>query len=144
MQVVIVFNLSTELRCQTIDAYRALRYLNPSLIYITSTSETRNHRIFPRDISSRENGVVTIRSLAGTRPRGNTYEEDVLLEKELLADPKELAEHLMLIDLGRNDIGKICEIGSVEVIQKMVVERYSHVMHISSTVEGRLKKHLTS
>ena len=89
-----------------------------------------------------ENGVVTTRPLAGTRPRGNTYEEDMLLEKELLADPKELAEHLMLIDLGRNDIGKICEIGSVEVIQKMVVERYSHVMHISSTVEGRLNKAL--
>ncbi len=143
MQVVIAQRLSTELRCQTIDVYRALRYLNPSpYLYYFNFGDLEIIGSSPEILVRVENGVVTTRPLAGTRPRGNTYEEDVLLEKELLADPKELAEHLMLIDLGRNDIGKICEIGSVEVIQKMVVERYSHVMHISSTVEGRLKKAL--
>ena len=143
MQVVIAQRLSTELRCQTIDIYRALRYLNPSpYLYYFNFGDLEIIGSSPEILVRVENGVVTTRPLAGTRPRGNTYEEDMLLEKELLADPKELAEHLMLIDLGRNDIGKICEIGSVEVIQKMVVERYSHVMHISSTVEGRLKKAL--
>ena len=78
--------------------------------------------------------------MAGTRPRGQTPEEDDKLEIELLNDPKELAEHLMLIDLGRNDIGKICTTGSVEVTEKMTVERFSHVMHISSNVEGLLRK----
>ena len=82
--------------------------------------------------------TVTTRPLAGTRRRGATPEEDLALEQELLADPKEIAEHLMLIDLGRNDIGRVAETGSVKVTEKMVIERYSHVMHISSNVEGQL------
>ena len=84
-------------------------------------------------------GMVTIRPLAGTRRRGATYEEDQALEAELLADPKERAEHLMLLDLGRNDVGRVAEIGSVKVTESFVIERFSHVMHISSNVEGRLR-----
>ncbi|HEX22813.1 MAG TPA: anthranilate synthase component I, partial [Chromatiales bacterium] len=86
----------------------------------------------------------TVRPIAGTRRRGHTEEEDRALEAELLADPKELAEHLMLIDLGRNDAGRVSEIGSVELTEKMLVERYSHVMHIVSNVEGRLKPGMTA
>jgi anthranilate synthase component 1 len=86
-----------------------------------------------------DGNTVTTRPLAGTRKRGATEAEDLALEKELLADPKEIAEHLMLIDLGRNDIGRVAEIGSVRVTEKMVIERYSHVMHISSNVEGSIK-----
>jgi anthranilate synthase component 1 len=84
-------------------------------------------------------GEVTIRPLAGTRPRGKTQAEDEALAAELLADPKEVSEHLMLLDLGRNDVGHVSEIGSVRVTSKMVIERYSHVMHIASEVKGRLK-----
>jgi anthranilate synthase component 1 len=84
-------------------------------------------------------GVVTIRPLAGTRRRGATREEDLALEAELLADPKERAEHLMLLDLGRNDVGRVSEIGSVRVTESFTIERFSHVMHISSNVEGRLR-----
>ena len=87
-----------------------------------------------------EDGKVTTRPLAGTRPRGEDESQDKALEIELLNDPKELAEHLMLIDLGRNDIGKICVTGSVRVTEKMIIERFSHVMHISSNVEGVLKE----
>jgi anthranilate synthase component 1 len=88
--------------------------------------------------------TVTIRPLAGTRPRGATPDQDCALAAELLADPKEIAEHVMLIDLARNDIGRIAETGSVKVPDKMVIERYSHVMHIVSSVEGRLKPGMTS
>ena len=86
-----------------------------------------------------ENGVVTLRPIAGTRPRGATRDADLAMEKDLLGDPKERAEHVMLMDLGRNDVGRVAEIGSVKVSESMVVERYSHVMHIVSNVEGRLK-----
>jgi anthranilate synthase component 1 len=85
-----------------------------------------------------EDGVMTVRPLAGTRPRGKTLEEDAALEKELLADPKERAEHVMLIDLGRNDVGRVAEIGSVELARRMEIERYSHVMHIVSEVRGKV------
>jgi anthranilate synthase component 1 len=85
-----------------------------------------------------EDGVVTVRPIAGTRRRGKTHEEDLALEKDLLADPKEVAEHLMLIDLGRNDAGRVAETGSVRVTDRMIIERYSHVMHIVSNVTGRL------
>jgi anthranilate synthase component 1 len=87
-----------------------------------------------------EDGTVTVRPIAGTRPRGHDADEDLRLEKELLADPKELAEHLMLIDLGRNDVGRIAQTGSVQLTDKMIVERYSHVMHIVSNVTGRLQE----
>ena len=85
---------------------------------------------------------MTVRPRAGTRPRGRTTEEDLALEAEVLADPKERAEHLMLIDLGRNDVGRVCELGSVRVTEQFVIERFSHVMHISSNVEGTQRPHL--
>jgi anthranilate synthase component 1 len=91
-----------------------------------------------------EADTVTVRPIAGTRPRGDTEEKDQALEKELLADPKELAEHLMLIDLGRNDAGRVSETGTVKLTENMQVERYSHVMHIVSNVVGKIKKGLTA
>jgi anthranilate synthase component 1 len=91
-----------------------------------------------------EHDVVTVRPIAGTRPRSEDEEKDKALELELLADPKELAEHLMLIDLGRNDVGRIAETGTVELTEKMVVERYSHVMHIVSNVIGKIKKDMSA
>jgi anthranilate synthase component 1 len=91
-----------------------------------------------------EDGMVTVRPIAGTRPRGRTEEEDVALEKDLLSDPKEIAEHLMLIDLGRNDVGRVAEVGSVTVTERFVIERYSHVMHIVSNVVGRLKQGMSA
>ena len=93
----------------------------------------------PEILARVEKGLVTVRPIAGTRHRGSTEAEDEALEAELLADPKEIAEHLMLIDLGRNDVGRIADIGTVELTDKMVVERYSHVMHIVSNVTGTLK-----
>jgi anthranilate synthase component 1 len=98
----------------------------------------------PEILARLEDGIVTVRPIAGTRHRGATEAEDQALEAELLADPKERAEHLMLIDLGRNDVGRVCEIGSVKVTERMVVERYSHVMHIVSNVTGKLKPGLTA
>ena len=98
----------------------------------------------PEILTRVEDGTVTVRPIAGTRPRGATEEQDIALEAELLADPKELAEHLMLIDLGRNDVGRIADTGSVELTEKMVIERYSHVMHIVSNVNGRLHKGLSA
>ena len=89
-----------------------------------------------------EDGEVTLRPIAGTRPRGNDAQEDLDLERELLADPKELAEHLMLIDLGRNDVGRVAKTGTVQLTDKMIIERYSHVMHIVSNVIGELGKNL--
>jgi anthranilate synthase component 1 len=90
-----------------------------------------------------EDGMVTVRPIAGTRPRGANEQQDRALEADLLADPKELAEHLMLIDLGRNDVGRVAEVGSVTVTEQMAVERYSHVMHIVSNVTGRLRDAMT-
>ena len=94
----------------------------------------------PEILSRIENGTVTVRPLAGTRRRGSDMDEDLALEYELLNDQKEIAEHLMLIDLGRNDIGRVCEIGSVKVTDQMFIERYSQVMHIASNVEGRIRQ----
>ena len=89
-----------------------------------------------------EGDLVTLRPIAGTRPRGASEEEDINLEEDLLSDPKELAEHVMLLDLGRNDVGRVAQIGSVGVTEKMIVEKYSHVMHIVSNVEGKLNEDL--
>jgi anthranilate synthase component 1 len=91
-----------------------------------------------------ERGTVTIRPIAGTRPRGASHDHDIQLERELLADPKERAEHVMLVDLGRNDVGRVAATGSVRLTEKMTVERYSHVMHIVSNVEGKLRDGLDS
>ena len=98
----------------------------------------------PEVLARLEDGEVTVRPIAGTRYRGKTVAEDLALEKELLSDPKEVAEHLMLIDLGRNDVGKVAKVGEVRVTDKMVVERYSHVMHIVSNVTGKVRDGVTA
>lgn len=146
MQVVPAQRLSAEFTGDPLTVYRALRYLNPSPYLFMLHGQTFAKSKSPFDIigaspeilSRIENGTVTVRPLAGTRRRGKTVEEDLALEKELLADQKEIAEHLMLIDLGRNDIGKVCKIGTVAVTDKMFIERYSQVMHIASNVEGQI------
>ncbi|MCF4164620.1 anthranilate synthase component I [Zavarzinia compransoris] len=122
-----------------IALYRALRRLNPSpfMFYLDLDGFTVIGSS-PEILVRLRDGKVTIRPIAGTRPRGLTEEADVALEKDLLNDPKELAEHLMLLDLGRNDVGRVAEIGTVEVTQRNVIERYSHVMHIVSNVDGRI------
>lgn len=140
MQVVPSQRMSCDYGGQPLDIYRALRYLNPSpYMFYLNLGDTFVAGSSPEILTRIQQRRVTVRPLAGTRRRGRNDAEDIALEKELLADPKELAEHLMLIDLGRNDIGRICEPGSVEVTEQMVVERYSHVMHISSNVEGKLQ-----
>jgi anthranilate synthase component I len=145
MQVVFSRRLTGNYYAHPLHLYRALRYLNPSpyLFYLNLS----DHYIVgssPEILVRIEQNEVILRPIAGTRPRGQTDEEDKLLEQDLLSDPKELAEHLMLIDLGRNDVGRIAEIGSVRVTEKMVIERYSHVMHIVSHVVGKLPQHLTA
>ena len=127
-----------------LSLYRALRSLNPSpYMYFYNFGDMQivgaSPEILVRNETVNEGKKVTIRPLAGTRPRGSTPESDAVLAKELLADPKEIAEHVMLIDLARNDIGRIAETGSVKVTDKFVVEKYSHVQHIVSNVEGTLK-----
>jgi anthranilate synthase component 1 len=140
MQVVLSQRLTAPYTDKPLDLYRALRCLNPSpYMYYLNIDDFHIVGSSPEILMRAEDGKVTVRPLAGTRPRGKTEQQDLEFEKELLADPKELAEHLMLIDLGRNDIGRVAEIGSVELTEKMQVERYSHVMHIVSNVVGRLK-----
>ncbi len=139
MQVVLAQRMSIPFELPSIDLYRALRALNPSpYMYFMNLDGFDIVSSSPEILARLEDGKITNRPLAGTRRRGKTPDEDEALEKELLADPKEIAEHLMLIDLGRNDVGKVSETGSVEVTEKFVIERYSHVMHISSNVEGLL------
>ncbi len=125
--------------------YRMLRVINPSpYMYYFSLNGLCIAGSSPELLVRVENGIVETRPLAGTRRRGKNEEEDIALAKDLLSDPKELAEHLMLIDLGRNDIGRISEFGNVDVTEYMVIEKYSHVMHIVSNVKGRLKKGLSA
>ncbi len=125
--------------------YRALRSLNPSpYMFLYHFDDFHVVGSSPEILVRQENRTVTVRPLAGTRPRGATRELDEQLAEELLADPKEIAEHVMLIDLGRNDIGRVTEIGSVRVTDQMVIERYSHVMHIVSSVEGRLRENMSN
>ena len=124
-----------------LDVYRALRVINPSpYMFHLEFPEARVTGASPETLVRLENGRVEVRPIAGTRPRGATLAEDEALAAELLADPKERAEHLMLIDLGRNDVGRVAETGSVQVAEQMVVERYSHVMHLTSHVVGKLAK----
>ncbi len=121
--------------------YRALRRINPApFLFFLDFGNFAVVGSSPEILVRLRDGIVTIRPLAGTRRRGTTYEEDQALEAELLSDPKERAEHLMLLDLGRNDVGRVAELGSVKVTESFVVERFSHVMHISSNVEGRLRE----
>lgn len=123
----------------TFDVYRALRTVNPSpYMFFLDFPEQRVAGASPEVMVRLEEGHAFVRPIAGTKPRGQTPEEDCALEQALLQDPKERAEHVMLVDLGRNDLGRVCEVGSVRVSEEMVVERYSHVMHIVSNVEGRL------
>ena len=139
MQVVLSQRLSRPFAGRAFDLYRGLLALNPSpYMYCLHLGEVQIVGASPEILVRREQQAVTVRPIAGTRPRGRTAAEDQALERELLADPKERAEHLMLIDLGRNDIGRVCETGSVLVTERMAVERYSHVMHMVSNVEGRL------
>jgi anthranilate synthase component I len=139
MQVVLAQRLSTTIEARAIDIYRALRHLNPSpYLYFMDLDDFQIVGSSPEILVRLEGDTITTRPLAGTRRRGRTPAEDEQLERELLADPKELAEHLMLIDLGRNDVGKVAATSSVKVTEKMVIERYSNVMHISSNIEGRL------
>ena len=145
MQVVLAQRMSIPFASPSINLYRALRSLNPSpYMYFMNLDEFQIVSSSPEILARLENGKITNRPLAGTRRRGHTDEEDLALEAELLADPKEIAEHLMLIDLGRNDVGKVAETGSVEVTEKFVIERYSHVMHISSNVEGQIRQGMTA
>jgi anthranilate synthase component 1 len=128
-----------------LDLYRALRGLNPSpYMYFLNLDDFHIVGSSPEILVRLEDSVITVRPIAGTRRRGETETEDHALEEDLLADPKELAEHLMLIDLGRNDVGRVSAVGSVKVTEKMVIERYSHVMHIVSNVIGRLKPELSA
>jgi anthranilate synthase component 1 len=139
MQVVLSQRMSVPLNVSALDVYRVLRSLNPSpYMFYLDLGDFQIVGSSPEILTRVEDDVITVRPIAGTRPRGHNEAEDLALEAELLADPKELAEHLMLIDLGRNDAGRVSEIGSVELTEKMIVERYSHVMHIVSNVTGRL------
>ena len=139
MQVVLSQRLNAQFKGKAIDVYRHLRRLNPSpYMYYLNLGDFEIVGSSPEILVRQEGDEVTVRPIAGTRPRGQNEQHDSVLEQELLADPKELAEHLMLIDLGRNDIGRIAEVGSVELTDKMIVERYSHVMHIVSNVRGTL------
>lgn len=140
MQVVPSQRLSAAFSADPVRLYRAIRRLNPSpYLYCMDLGDHHVVGSSPEILVRVEEGKVTVRPIAGTRKRGATAEEDRALEAELLADPKEIAEHLMLIDLGRNDVGRVAATGSVKLTEKMVIERYSHVMHIVSNVTGQLK-----
>ncbi len=145
MQVVVSQRMSQPFPASPLSLYRALRSINPSpyMFYY----DMGDHHVVgssPEILVRLEGDTVTVRPIAGTRPRGKTPQKDAELAEELLADPKELAEHLMLIDLGRNDIGRVAQNGTVKLTDKMVIERYSHVMHIVSNVEAQLKPGLTA
>ena len=143
-QVVLSQRFSVETTVSPLNTYRALRLINPSpYMYYLNFGEYQIVGASPEMLVRVENGVVQTGPIAGTRPRGKTIEDDIALEKELLADEKEIAEHTMLVDLGRNDIGRVSEFGSVKVTRFKYVERFSHVMHIISDVEGKLRKDKT-
>ncbi|HOY71273.1 MAG TPA: anthranilate synthase component I [Methylotenera sp.] len=143
MQVVLSQRMSQPFDAPPLSLYRALRSLNPSpyMFYY----DMGDHHVVgasPEILVRLEDGTVTSRPIAGTRPRGKTREQDMALAEELLADPKERAEHVQLMDLGRNDVGRVAQTGTVKVTDNMMIERYSHVMHIVSNVEGKLKPNM--
>ncbi|KOR31106.1 anthranilate synthase component I, partial [Achromatium sp. WMS3] len=145
MQVVLSQRLAIPFTIPAIDLYRALRILNPSpYMYYLNLGKRYVVGSSPEILVRLEDETITVRPIAGTRKRGHNEAEDKVLEAELLADPKEIAEHLMLIDLGRNDVGRVAQIGSVKLTAKMIIERYSHVMHIVSNVCGNLKSNLNN
>ncbi|MSM39213.1 MAG: anthranilate synthase component I [Geobacter sp.] len=140
-QLVLSQRFSGELTVEPLDIYRVLRTLNPSpYMFFLRLDETLVVGASPEVMVRKEGERVELRPIAGTRPRGATAEEDDALEHEMMADPKERAEHVMLVDLGRNDLGRVCKTGTVRVSELMTVERYSHVMHIVSNVQGVLEE----
>ncbi|RLB05724.1 MAG: anthranilate synthase component I, partial [Deltaproteobacteria bacterium] len=141
IQIVLSQRFSVDLKTDPISIYRTLRQINPSP-YLFYLKMGENHLLgsSPEILVRLDQGRIQLRPIAGTRPRGKTEEEDKQLEQELLDDEKERAEHIMLVDLGRNDVGRVAELGTVKVDELMVVERYSHVMHIVSNVVGQLAK----
>ncbi len=143
VQVVLSQRFETETDCNPFDIYRSLRIINPSpYMYYLDIGDAQIVGSSPEILVRLEGDKITLRPIAGTRRRGKTEEDDKYLEEDLKKDPKEIAEHIMLVDLGRNDIGRVSEIGSVKVTELMTVERYSHVMHLVSNIEGILKKGL--
>jgi len=145
MQVVLSQRLSIACEAPPLNVYRTLRCLNPSpYMYYLNLDEFHIVGSSPEILVRLEGQKMTVRPIAGTRPRGRDEAEDLSLEQELLADPKERAEHLMLIDLGRNDVGRVSQIGSVQLTENMLIERYSHVMHIVSNVIGQLRPELNA
>ena len=140
-QVVPSQRFSAPLNVDPFDVYRALRVINPSsYMYYLEMEDLKVAGSSPEVLVRAQHGKVELRPIAGSRPRGADSEEDERLVADLLQDPKELAEHIMLLDLGRNDIGRVCKYGSVRVTEKMVIEKYSHVIHIVSHVVGQLSE----
>ncbi|WP_217450771.1 anthranilate synthase component I [Vogesella oryzae] len=140
MQVVLSQRMSMPFSDSPLSLYRALRSLNPSpYMFYYHFDDFHVVGASPEILVRREDDTITVRPIAGTRPRGKSREEDQVLAEELLADPKEIAEHVMLMDLGRNDVGRVADTGSVRITDNMAIERYSHVMHIVSSVEGTVK-----
>ena len=145
MQVVLSQRLSVPFEAPPIDLYRSLRSFNPSpYMHFMNLDSFQIVGSSPEILVRLDNGEITVRPIAGTRKRGHDKEKDLAMEKELLSDPKELAEHLMLIDLGRNDAGRVSQTGTVRLTNKMGIERYSHVMHIVSNVVGKLLPDMTA
>ncbi|MDQ6950794.1 MAG: anthranilate synthase component I [Mariprofundales bacterium] len=139
-QVVLSQRFSAPLDCDPLAIYRAVRHINPSpYLFHLKIDDTVLVGSSPEILVRKEGSRAIVRPIAGTRPRGTNAEADAALERELLSDVKELAEHVMLVDLGRNDLGRVCRFGSVELTESMTIERYSHVMHIGSQVEGELR-----
>jgi anthranilate synthase component 1 len=145
MQVQISQRIAQPFPYSPVNLYRSLRSINPSpYMFYFEFGDCQIVGASPEILVRREGDKVTLRPIAGTRKRGSTPEKDLEMERELVSDPKERAEHLMLIDLGRNDVGRIAKTGSVKVTETMVVERYSHVMHMVSNVEGEVDASLTA
>ncbi len=140
IQAVLSQRLQTEINAKPINIYRTLRVINPSpYMFYIKMKDLELIGSSPEVMVKVDEGNINVRPIAGTRKRGSTAEEDELLAKELLSDPKELAEHIMLLDLGRNDVGSVSQYDSVSIDEKMVIEKYSHVMHITSSVSGKLR-----
>ncbi len=140
-QAVLSQRFETDVTVDSLDIYRMLRVVNPSpYMFHLDLEDLQLVGASPELLVRVEDGIVQVRPIAGTRPRGETEEEDRVLEKELLADEKERAEHIMLVDLGRNDVGRVSDYDTVRVTERMEIERYSHVMHIVSNVKGKLRK----
>jgi len=141
IQIVISQRLASRTNVAPFDIYRTLRVVNPSpYMFYLSLGDLKLIGSSPEKMVGLERGEVTVRPIAGTRHRGATPEEDAALAAELIADPKDRAEHIMLLDLGRNDVGRVSEFGSVKITEKMIIERYPYVMHITSNVVGKLRK----